>query len=217
MKRVFISRNLKPSSPIRKVLGNHTFLDISLIRFGKLDFEAPQADWIFFYSRNGVRYFFQDNNYELYPFLWACMNEGTADELSHYVTNISFVGNGTPNEVAQSFKIEINTNQVVCFIRAKNSMDSILKQLGESHHFSIPVYTNDPIDGAPDQSFDILIFTSPLNVDAWFKSNPYKNEKVISIGNTTADHIKESIGITNVIVAEHPSEEAIAKRLKQIL
>ena len=217
MKRVFISRKLKPSSPIRDILGDNPFLDQSLIRFDKLDFEAPEADWIFFYSRNGVRYFFQDSNYELYPFLWACMNKGTADELSHYVTDISFVGNGTPEQVAQSFEDSLRKDQIVCFVRAQNSMDSVLKQLDGVDHFSIPVYTNEPIDDVPNQSFDILILTSPMNADAWFNANPYQDEQIISIGNTTADHLKNSIGISNVIIAEHPSEEAIARSLKQML
>ena len=217
MKRVFISRSLKESSPIRETLGDNPFLDQSLIQFAKLDFEVPEADWIFFYSRNGVRYFFQDNNYHLYPFLWACMNEGTADELSHYVTDISFIGSGASSEVAQSFKQVLQTNQVTCFIRAQNSVDSVLKQMNAAGHFSIPVYNNEPISDVPKQAFDILIFTSPMNAEVWFQVNPYHDERIIAIGNTTADHIRNMLSISNVMIAKQPSEEAIANCLKQIL
>lgn len=216
MKRIFISRNIASSSPIRDAIGNYILVDQSLIEFSALDFEAPQADWIFFYSRNGVKYFFEGGQFELYPYLWACMSGGTADELSHYISDISFVGNGTPAEVTSSFKNVTNPDDVTCFIRAQNSLDSVNKGLGREADFSLPVYTNIPKSNIPDQEFDILIFTSPMNVDAWFDKRKYKNEKVISIGKTTANHLA-TYGIENVIIAETPSEESIAKALLGIL
>ena len=217
MKRIFISRSLKPSSPIRQVIGQNQLTDQSLIQFSKLDFDTPEADWIFFYSRNGVKFFFQNGNYELYPFLWACMNKGTADELSHYVTDTSFVGSGTPEEIAESFKQHIDSGQKVCFIRANNSKDSIMKLLVDHDHFSIPVYDNVPVENVPDQEFDILIFTSPLNAEVWFRHSVYNGEKVIAIGTTTADHLKNSLGIETVITAENPSESSIAECLASLL
>jgi len=217
VKSIFISRSLSLSSPIRQVIGNHTLVDQSLIQFASLDFETPQADWIFFYSRNGVKYFFEKGNFELYPYLWACMSEGTADELSHYVNDISFIGTGQPEEVAQSYQNIVSPEQVTCYIRAEKSMDSIHKYLNKEEDFSIPVYNNSPTDHIPEQDFEILIFTSPMNADAWFAKREYKNEKVISIGKTTADHLTDSYKIRDIIIAKNPSEDSIAECLRSIL
>ena len=216
MKNIFISRSLKPTSPIRIAADKHQITAQSLIEFSALEFEEPKADWIFFYSRNGVKFFFKNGNYELYPYLWACMSKGTADELSHYVTDISFVGDGNPEEVAHSFKASVENSHVTCFVRAENSIDSVHKILNKPKDFSIPVYRNIPNNNVPDEDYDILIFTSPMNVDVWFQSRNYNQEKVISIGQTTANQLK-MYDIEDVIIAESPSEESIAKSLKVLL
>lgn len=216
MKRIFVSRSLKPSSPIRKIAEGCEIIAQSLIKFSALDFEEPKADWIFFYSRNGVKYFFENSNYHLYPYLWACMSKGTAEELSQYVTDISFVGEGGPKEVAQTYQAYVAPDQITCFVRAENSLDSIHKTLNNLKDFSIPVYLNIPVENAPDQDFDILIFTSPMNVDVWMQNRKYNQEIIISIGQTTADHLK-TYGIDDVIVADAPSETAIAKCLGAVV
>lgn len=218
MKSVFISRPIQPSSPIRKIIGNNLLVAKSLIKFSALEFETPQADWIFFYSRNGVKYFFENGNYELYPYLWACLSTGTADELRNYITDdISFIGNGSPEQIANSYKTLVNAEQITCFVRAENSLDSIHKRIDHPNNFSIPVYSNSPIKDTPKQKFDILIFTSPMSADAWFKNNEYNNEKVISIGPTTADHLLNKYGVKNIIIAESPSELSIANCLISLL
>ena len=216
MKQIFISRNIDSSSPILKVIGDNILVDQSLIEFSALDFDTPPADWIFFYSRNGVKFFFENGNYELYPYLWACMSEGTADELSQYVTDISFIGSGVPDDVASSFEKIMPPSEITCFIRAEKSLDSIHKRLDRENDFSLPVYKNTPITNIPEQNFDILIFTSPMNVDAWLSKREFNDEIIISIGNTTADHLS-SFGIKNVLIAETPSEESIAKCLLPLL
>ena len=216
MKNIFISRSLNSLSPIRNTARNHVLIDRSLIEFSPIEFEEPRADWIFFYSRNGVKHFFKGGNYELYPYLWACLSEGTADELSHYVTDISFVGNGSPDEVATAYKDLITPDKITCFIRAEHSLDSINKSIGNDNDFSIPVYNNKPSQTIPSQPFDILIFTSPMNVDAWFNKRKYNDERIISIGKTTAKHL-QGYGIKDIITSNRPSEEAIAESLKHLL
>ena len=216
MKRIFISRNLEPNSPIKKIAKGHNLVSKSLIHFSPLPFEEPQADWIFFYSRNGVKYFFEQGNYALYPYLWACMSEGTANELSQYVTDISFIGNGTNEQIASAFEAQLHSDSITCFIRAEHSLDSIKTHLKRTEDFSIPVYRNTLIEVIPIQKFDILIFTSPMNVDAWMKQRTITNEKIITIGNTTGSYLK-SKGIRDVIIAEAPSEVSLADCLSNIL
>jgi uroporphyrinogen-III synthase len=216
IKRIFISRELSSDSPIRKVAEVHSIKDKSLIQFSPLEFDPPEADWVFFYSRNAVRFFFDDSNFELYPYQYACLSDGTADELSKYVLDISFVGKGNPSEVAQQFQEVRKTNEPVCFIRANNSIDSINSLLDSKNTFSIPVYDNQPINDIPIEDFDILIFTSPMNVDVWFSVNDYKGQSIIVIGNTTASAVQRYT-IENIKVADKPSEEAIAKLLQKMV
>ena len=56
--KIFISRALSEGSPIFDLSQELIVKDQSLISFNALRFDAPEADWIFFYSRNAVRYFF---------------------------------------------------------------------------------------------------------------------------------------------------------------
>ena len=214
MKRIFVSRDLSASSPIRDIGQGHHLVAQSLIEFGAKDFEPPKADWIFFYSRKGVKYFFEKGNFALYPYLWACLGEGTADELSHYITDISFIGEGDPEKVADDFQNILASDDVTCYIRAENSIDSVRKRIDRPDDFSIPVYSNTPSIKIPKEKFDILIFTSPLNVDAWFGQNPYQNEQIISIGSTTEAHLNDRYGINDVLVATTPTEESMAQCLE---
>ncbi len=216
IKRIFISRKLTNDSPIRIVAKGHNITDQSLIQFSALKFNAPEADWVFFYSRNAVRFFFEETNLELYPYQYACLSDGTADELNKYVLDISFVGNGKPNEVALQFQEIRKPNESVCFIRANNSLDSIHNLLKSENTFSIPVYNNQPIKDVPIEDFDILIFTSPMNVNVWFSANEYKDQSIIVIGNTTELTVRKFTG-KNIMVADQPSEEAIAVLLNELL
>lgn len=215
MQKVFISRNLHDSSPIRKIDGID-IKDRSLIHFEKIPFDPPEADYIFFYSKNGVRYFFDTPGIVFYPYQWACIGRGTADLLSEYVQDIAFVGSGDPEFVAEAYKRQIPDINVTCFIRAQNSKDSINTLINNPNDFSLAVYNNTPVDNVPDDHFDILVFTSPLNAESWLKYQKVTTEKVIAIGKTTAEHLA-SEAIKGVVVADNPSEEAIAKCIRNIL
>jgi len=214
-KKIFISRSLTDDSPIRKV-AQHIIHDQSLISFSPLPFDAPEADWVFFYSRNAVRFFFEFGDFELYPYQYACMSNGTAEELSQFVLDISFIGEGRPEDVANQFQNERKPYEKVCFIRANNSVDSIFKLVGTQNDTSIPVYDNQPITEIPKDDFDILIFTSPMNVDIYFENNEYNNQPIITIGLTTESAVKKYTN-NKVQVAKEPSEESIAEELKNLL
>ena len=215
-KKIFISRTITQESPIREVAKNAVITDVSLIQFSSLPFEVPQSDWIFFYSRNGVKYFFEDSNYELFPYTWACMSSGTAEELSKYVLDISFIGKGLPTQVSSDFQKMLGPNESVTFIRAENSIDSIKNIMNSNNATSIAVYNNQPKKNIPTDGFDILIFTSPMNVESWMDHNVYKEEIVIAIGETTASTLSK-YKISKLLIAEEASENGIAKVLESIL
>lgn len=215
-KRIFVSRELTETSPILSAAKAHSIVGQSLITFSPLSFERPEADWVFFYSRNAVKYFFEADNYALYPYSWACMSEGTADELSKYVMDLHFVGKGKPYEVAEQFEEIRSQSEVACFIRAAHSIDSVKTLTNRESDFSIPVYNNVPVVELPADDFDILIFTSPMNVNCWYDAYEYSSQKVIAIGETTANALSRN-GVADVLIAQEPSEKAIAVVLDQCL
>ena len=144
------------------------------------------------------------------------MSEGTADELSHYVTDISFIGNGAPEEVAKHYQTITKPHTSTCFIRAKNSVDSVRSLINRDQDFSLPVYHNSIIEEIPNGEFDILIFTSPMNVEAWFGKRSHSQEQIIAIGHTTAKKLKE-YNILDVTVSNQPSEMGMAESLHTLI
>lgn len=214
---IFISRNIDQDSPIRAVIGDNNIVGQALISFSSIPFDPPECDWIFFYSKNGVKYFFEQPGMAIRSYNWACMSKGTAEELAQYVMDISFIGSGNPMKVAAKFSDSLAVNERVCFVRAKNSLDSIKKLIDDERHFSIPVYDNQPINEIPNDPFDVLIFTSPLNVKTYFNYRPYEGQKVIVIGETTANKMHSFGFDVEVMIAEEPSEKGIAHKLAEIL
>ena len=215
-KRIFVSRKLAEESPILSVANDSFVHGQSLIEFKPLQFDRPEADWIFFYSRNAVKYFFEADNYELYPYSWATLSQGTADELSKYTLDIDFIGNGKPHEVAEQFVATLGPSEQTCYIRAQHSIDSVRTLIENSSDFSVPVYSNNPVQDLPTDDFDILIFTSPMNVNCWFDTYKYREQMIIAIGDTTANALNIK-GVVKVLVAEEPSEKAISEILRNCL
>ncbi len=70
-KNIFISRELTPESDFCTTLADVKckIFDLGLIDFELVHFEVlPECDWIFFYSKAGIDYFFQNMNEKKYYF-----------------------------------------------------------------------------------------------------------------------------------------------------
>ena len=64
MRSVFISRSLETRHQFIKSFENEgaVLIDLPLINIVRIPFSyTPQADWIFFTSKNSIRYFFEQN------------------------------------------------------------------------------------------------------------------------------------------------------------
>lgn len=146
----------------------------------------------------------------------CCMGMGTAGFLKTYGCNPFFVGEGNPVEIAKSF-LEIAKGRKVLFPRARNSKKSIQSLLAdEIEVLDLLVYENMKKSNTGNPNADILIFTSPLNAESYFENLDYNNEKIISIGNTTARKLND-LGFNNIIVAKNPTEEALIDEVKKII
>ncbi len=225
IKRIFISRNQNDDSVFYKTLTKHGF-DVhgeSLINITPFPFDSvPEADWIFFYSKNGVKYFFEQlNNEIIFKNKFATIGFGTAEYLVTHAPAIhcfnrgqlplSFIGDGKAQTTAKAF-LKIAKGKKILFPRAKNSQRSVQLILGNKvEAIDLIVYNNIPKKTFDLPEFYILVFTSPLNAKAYFSVKKINdNQLIIAIGNTTAAALNK-FGIKKIKIAENPSEEALAK------
>jgi hydroxymethylbilane synthase len=201
--KVFISREIGEHSYFRKALAKHE-IEIdgrSLIRtfpiVNILDpFYLKNIDWIFFSSRNGVEYFFKLNPVLSKRVKFGVVGRGSEDTLRKFGHLADFVGeSGDIEEVAEEFAIRV-VDQTVMFPRAQDSLLSIQKSLGPNTKVvDLPIYETVVADNIDGTGAEILIFTSPSNVDAYFAENLLEPEqKVIAIGNSTGKKLEE-IGV----------------------
>ncbi len=198
--KVFISREIGEHSYFRKALTNHE-IEIdgrSLIRtfpiVNVLDpFFLKNLDWIFFSSRNAVEYFFKLNPVLAKKVKFGVVGRGSEDTLRKFGQLADFVGgSGDIVEVAEEFALLV-AGQTVMFPRALDSLLSIQKLLKETTKIiDLPIYETVIEENIDGTAADVLIFTSPSNVDAYFATNLLEPEqKVIAIGNSTGKKFDE--------------------------
>jgi len=218
---IFISRDLSPDSVFKQLLAEQgiNVIGTSLIEFKPLSFgRFKEVDWIFFYSKNGVRYFFEGLEQVLLPTIrFATMGIGTAKALQKYGYTAAFIGTGIPSSTASAF-LQIAAQQRVLFPRAKTSQRSIQQALGVDLQMEeVIVYTNTPKSTFQLPVCAYVVFTSPLNVQAYFSKKKLEpGQRIVAIGNTTALALNE-IGFFTIFVAEKPTEKAMAALiLKQL-
>lgn len=189
---VFITREVDGDSVFRQILEEKGF-QVSGKSF--IDFKNVQQvwsdpiDWVFFYSRSGVRHF----GYHPYmPIKIAAMGTGTAAAAEKIGYKVDFIGNGEPPSVAKKFKA-VAKNQRVLFPQGENSKQSIQKILDKAIiHHSLVVYQNSPMNSVEAVRANVLVFTSPLNVQAYCSKNSIgSDQKLIVIGETTKQALEK--------------------------
>jgi uroporphyrinogen-III synthase len=212
---VFISRNIRQDSVFYQTLyvrGIRVHGE-RLVEFTPVPFdEMPDAGWLFFYSKTGVHFFFQQiTPRQVEDFRLAAIGHSTAGFLAKMCRPADFTGDGDPVSTATAF-LQLAKGQKVLFVRAEDSRQSIRQLLGKNiTPLDLVVYKNQPRQDFDLPRFDCLVFTSPLNAQAYFSKYPFrKNQKVVAIGRTTAKALEE-LNIKKVTVAGAPSEEALAK------
>ncbi len=216
-KRIFISRRQTPDSVFYKTLTEAGFsvYGASLIDITPVPFSyVPAVDWIFFYSKNGVRCFFEQvQSGQVSKNKFAVIGPGTADFLEEYFAHPDFVGDGHAETTARAF-LPLARGKKILFPRAENSRRSVQQWLEEEAELiDLIVYDNVPKKEFDLPDFDLLVFTSPLNAEAYFSvKKTDRRQTVLAIGSTTASALFQ-LGIKNVITADNPSEQALAQTI----
>lgn len=144
----------------------------------------------------------------------AALGEGTAKTLRTFTGRVDFIGQGSPGQVAEQFK-SIATGTRVFFPRARNSSLTIQHLLAD-HITTLDVvcYDNEPVPVGKPIKTDIFIFTSPLNVAAYFDHQRLvARTRVLAIGGSTAAARYQRGHVA--AYPQSPSEEALVALLER--
>jgi hydroxymethylbilane synthase len=198
--KVFISREIAQHNYFRRALNKHNIQieDRSMIRtfpiVNILDpFFLKNIDWIFFSSRNGVEFFFKLKPVLSKKVKFGVVGRGSEDALRKYGHLADYVGeSGDIKEVALDFASLVR-GETVMFPRAQDSLLTIQKSLAaDTKVVDLPIYETVMADETDKTYADVLIFTSPSNVDAYFANNLLDpGQKVIAIGSSTGKKFEE--------------------------
>lgn len=224
-KSVFITRDLVPDSNFLRLLSKEGWnvKGRSLLEFEGVPFSYPSVDWIFFYSKNGIKFFFDYlklNGGRWRTFLkrqasdvpkLAVMSKASAEYLLEYDLKADFIGTGDASTAAPAF-LQMSKGQAVLFPHAKNSLHSIRKIIeNEVNAIDVVVYENRKITDFSASDAAVLVFTSPMNVEAYFEKYELRQyQKLVAIGHTTATKLIE-MGFDNIQIADAPNEVALAE------
>ena len=199
---VFISRELDENSYFSRSMAKHNInIDArSLIKIfpiiNKLDpFILKHVDWIFFGSKNGIEHFFNLEPRLSKKTKIAVVGRGSEEALRKFDRVADFSGETegvNMDEIAKKFA-ELANGGTVLIPRAKESLETIQKALSEETKvINMPVYETVLDHDVDPSTAEVLIFTSPSNVEAYFMQNLMEPEqKVICIGKSTGAKFDE--------------------------
>jgi len=216
--KVFISRELSAQSYFRRALEKHG-IEVearSLIRtvpvITKLDnFIFKNVDWVFFSSKNAVEYFFKLDPLLPKKVKYGVMGSGSEDMLRRNGHFVDYTGADIDtSEVAADFA-KLADGMTVLFPSAENSMRSIQQGLSaETKVIDLPVYETILSHDAEPSGAEILVFTSPSNVEAYFANNLIQpDQKIIAIGKSTGKKLDE-VGLSYTLPFS-PDETGLAE------
>ncbi len=203
-KKVFITRNLRDTDYLSRALKSLEF-EIegkSLIEFKKITIkELPKTEWIFFSSKHSVKYFFSQKP-DIGTVKMACVGKATADELRSCGYRAEFIGQSTDTKlVGKQFAAKVG-NAKVLFPVARESMQTIQWQFPKRDNaINLVVYATLKHSIEVSSETDIIIFTSPSNVEAFFEKNKLApNQKAVAMGDATKSALMKKKIKENVIV-----------------
>lgn len=204
-RQVFISRDLPEGSYFRRAMEKHHIKieDRSLIKtcpiITKLDsYILKRVDWIFFSSKNAIEHFFQ-----LEPVLpknvkFGVLGRASEDTLRRFGKVADFNGESEGIDTADIAKefAKVANGSTVLLPGAKDSMRTIQQALSaDTKAIELPVYETIIDEDVEPSVAQVLVFTSPSNVEAYFKDNLLEHgQQVVCIGKSTGRKFDE-IGV----------------------
>jgi uroporphyrinogen-III synthase len=196
MKTVFISQDGDLQKELIEFCSKNQFNLIakSLIDFKQVIaiFPNQQAQIVFFTSPRSVEFFFRQKQLKQSQQV-ACIGKTTKLALENHNIQVDFCSKNekTPTLVAEEFSTWVG-DKIVLFPLSNRSNKSMQKRLNPHQIQDVVVYETilnpQKIEPIPD----ILIFSSPSNVDSFLMLNKiHENQKLFSWGETTQNHLLE--------------------------
>ncbi len=193
---VFISRDDRRDDYLKTVLtaNGFSFSGKALIETTILPFtNVPICEWIFFSSKQAVKYFFEQK-----PVLgtqkYGAVGKATAEAIRRYGKRADFIGASVNTKMTgKQFAAKVGSSKVL-FPQAKGSMRSIQQQFVKGEQvIDLPVYETIRKNSGDMPDAEILVFTSPSNVEAWFERFKIrKDQKVVAMGDATANALRQN-------------------------
>ncbi len=199
---VFITRDIPESSYFHRAMAKHAISveGRSLIRIfpiiNKLDpYILKYVDWVFFGSKNGIENFFKLEPRISKRTKFAVIGRGSEEMLRQFGHAPDFTGERlgiNMDEIAIEFA-KLAAGGTVLIPRAKESLETIQKSLtADTKVINLPVYQTRMESNVSKSNAEVLIFTSPTNVEAYFQDNLVDpGQKIICIGRSTGKKIEE--------------------------
>ncbi len=218
--KLFISKTPEDSQWLKSFCDERKWkLDAqSLIEFSEIPFEIPaNTEVVFFSSKNGVRYFFEQAELPK-GVLTACVGQETARVLKKNNVLPDFVGDrsGDPDSVGRDF-LSFLGGKKVFFPTSNASLHTVANHLPEEQNSISPIYETKDAPKTIAAS-DLYIFTSPSNAKVFFQSNQIsENAKVIAWGNVTAHALFDLGAHVDFILETAQKEELLAYLAKEFV
>ena len=213
-KSVFISRDISKTNIFYCRLAElgYEVKGQSFINFSPIyNYWSDPIDWIFFYSKTGAKFFGHHPNL---PVKVGAFGPATAMFVEQMGYKVDFRGRGDPAVVATDF-LKVSKGERVLFPQGKNSKKSVENKLAlEIEAYEFKVYANSPLEVVLKRPEAILVFTSPMNASAYFKSHRLEDyQQVICIGETTKSVVPS---MYNVFTPARPTEKSLAQKVIDI-
>jgi hydroxymethylbilane synthase len=203
-KKVFITKNLREKDYLPRALKNLGFNaeGKSLIEFKHIPIaEVPKTDWIFFSSKHAVKYFFNQKP-QLGDVKIGCVGKATADELRAFGKRAQFIGQSTDTKLIGKQFSSLVGNSKVLFPIAADSLQSIQNQIIKKENIiNLPVYKTIKHSETIPPDNEIIVFTSPSNVEAFFEKNKFSSaQKAVAMGDATQNALmRKKVGERQIV------------------
>lgn len=211
---LYISKNeceLKPEFLAFIRDNNIQLIAHSMIEFKatSFTFQANENEACFFGSKRAVTFFLKQHTIPSHVLI-CCIGNTTAEILENNGYKVDFVGDNASDaqQVAQDL-VSFLGDKKLCVIRSNISMRSIPKAFPPSQVSEICVYETVLSPMQIKEIPDVLVFTSPSNVDGFLLKNEIKShQQLIAWGKTTQKHL-ESKGFSSTFTLKNSNENEI--------
>jgi hydroxymethylbilane synthase len=191
---VAITRDLRPNDRFSGILKDNGCIvhGVALIDTHRIPIKkVADAAWVFFSSKHAVRHFLKQAQLPAGAKI-AAVGKGTAEELRKFNLRADFIGGGNDTRITAKQFAAICGRSRVLFPQAKGSLRTVQQQMPNAEIIDLIVYESIQRDASALPDADILVFTSPSNVEAYLKIRKLKSDQeLVAMGHATANTLRE--------------------------